>query len=34
MVGVASNGYDGDCTGPVSSLITHLPGDPLSPYTA
>ncbi len=34
MVWVASNGYNWDCTGPVSSLITHLPNDPLSPYSA
>lgn len=32
MVWVASSGYDGDCSGPVASLITHLPGDPLASY--
>lgn len=32
MVGVASDGYNGACTGPVTSLITHLPGDHLATY--
>lgn len=34
MVGVASTGYDTDCTGPSASLILHLPGDHLSPYSS
>lgn len=32
MVGVASDGYNGVCTAPVTSLITHLPGDHLATY--
>ena len=33
MAGVASDGFRGDCTGPVASLIAHLPGDPLAGYS-
>ncbi len=33
MAWVASDGFNGDCTGPVSSLITHLPWDPLASYS-
>lgn len=32
MVGVASDGYDWDCTGPASSLIMHLQDDHLASY--
>lgn len=32
MVGVASDGYNGTCTAPVTSLILHLPGDHLASY--
>ena len=32
MAWVASDGYNGKCTGPVASLITHLPGDHLASY--
>lgn len=32
MAWVASSGFNGDCTWPVSSLITHLQGDPLASY--
>lgn len=32
MAGVASSGFNGDCSGPVASLITHLPWDPLASY--
>jgi polyhydroxybutyrate depolymerase len=32
MVWVASSGFNWDCSWPVSSLITHLPGDPLASY--
>ena len=32
MVGVASNGYDGECSWPVSSLIMHLQDDHLASY--
>ena len=34
MTGVASAGFNGECTGPVSSLITHLAGDPLASYSS
>lgn len=33
MAWVASDGFRGDCTWPVSSLITHLSGDPLAAYS-
>ena len=33
MAWVASAGFNGKCIGPVSSLITHLPGDPLAGYS-
>ncbi len=33
MAGVASDGFRWDCTGPVASLITHLPGDHLAAYS-
>lgn len=33
MVWVASSWYDWECTWPVTSLITHLPWDPLASYT-
>lgn len=32
MVGVASDGYNGTCSAPVTSLILHLPGDHLASY--
>ena len=32
MAWVASSGYNGDCTGPAASLITHLEWDPLAGY--
>lgn len=32
MAGIASDGFYGDCTWPVASLITHLPNDPLASY--
>jgi len=32
MAWVASSGFNGDCSGPAASLITHLPGDPLASY--
>jgi len=32
MAWVASSGFNGDCSGPVSSLITHLEWDPLASY--
>lgn len=32
MVGVASDGYNGICTAPVTSLILHLPDDHLASY--
>lgn len=32
MVWVASDGYNGFCTAPVTSLILHLPGDHLASY--
>lgn len=32
MVWVASDGYNGVCTAPVTSLITHLPADHLASY--
>lgn len=33
MAWVASDGFDGDCTWPVASLITHLPWDHLASYS-
>lgn len=33
MAWVASDGFRGECSGPVSSLITHLPEDPLAWYS-
>jgi len=33
MTWVASDGFNWDCTGPVSSLITHLPWDHLAAYS-
>jgi polyhydroxybutyrate depolymerase len=33
MAGVASDGFRGECSGPVASLITHLEGDPLASYS-
>ncbi len=33
MAWVASDWFRGECTGPVSSLITHLPKDPLAWYS-
>lgn len=33
MAWVASDGFRGDCSGPVASLITHLPGDHLAAYS-
>jgi len=33
MAWVASDWFRGDCTGPVASLITHLPGDHLAAYS-
>lgn len=33
MAWVASSGFNGDCSGPVSSLITHLEWDPLASYS-
>jgi len=32
MAWVASSGFNGNCSGPVSSLITHLEWDPLASY--
>ncbi len=32
MAWVASSGFNGDCSGPVASLITHLEWDPLASY--
>lgn len=32
MVWVASDGYNGSCSAPVTSLILHLPGDHLASY--
>jgi len=33
MAWVASDGFNGECSGPVSSLITHLSWDPLASYS-
>lgn len=33
MAWVASSGFNGDCSWPVTSLITHLPWDPLASYS-
>jgi polyhydroxybutyrate depolymerase len=33
MAWVASDGFNGDCSWPVASLITHLPGDLLASYS-
>lgn len=33
MAGIASDGFNGDCSWPVSSLITHLPWDHLAAYS-